>query len=88
MKVSIILSTLMSLVAASPTPTLNEVESAHLVKRASVSEKATLGYASTNGGYVILFKTLFVLALTGTAQLVVLEELSQQFPPYLSSLQQ
>ncbi|WYZ42308.1 hypothetical protein EsH8_VI_000007 [Colletotrichum jinshuiense] len=42
--------TLMGLVSAAPTPTINEYSSAVLAKRASVTEACNIGYASTNGG--------------------------------------
>jgi hypothetical protein len=41
------------LVAAAPTPTLDEneiAERAMIVKRAAITDIATTGYASTNGG--------------------------------------
>ncbi|KAF9873818.1 pectate lyase [Colletotrichum karsti] len=39
------------LAAATPTPTVDNVaDKPHLVKRASISDKATLGYATLNGG--------------------------------------
>jgi len=48
------LALLTSSVLAAPTPTENEVEGAHIVKRASITDVATLGYATQNGGFVIL----------------------------------
>ncbi|KAK3940292.1 pectin lyase fold/virulence factor [Diplogelasinospora grovesii] len=46
-----VLSILVALAAAKPTPTLDDtVEKAHLAKRATISDKATLGYATQNGG--------------------------------------
>ncbi|KDN62270.1 putative pectate lyase [Colletotrichum sublineola] len=51
MKITSTLATLLAVVAATPTPTVNNVaEKPHLVKRASISDKATLGYATLNGG--------------------------------------
>lgn len=51
MKAVLVLSALFTLAAASPTPTIEEVPArAHLQKRASISEVATLGYATQNGG--------------------------------------
>jgi len=37
-----------------PCASENEVEGAHIVKRASITDVATLGYATQNGGFVIL----------------------------------
>ncbi|KAJ3956180.1 hypothetical protein N0V92_007278 [Colletotrichum tropicale] len=52
MKLTSALATLFASVAvATPTPTVNNVaDKPHLVKRASISDKATLGYATLNGG--------------------------------------
>lgn len=51
MKVFSILTAFVAAVAATPTPTVDEVpEKARLAKRASISDKATLGYATQNGG--------------------------------------
>ncbi|EXF73127.1 pectate lyase [Colletotrichum fioriniae PJ7] len=51
MKITSALATLFALAAATPTPTVDyAAEKAHLVKRASISDKATLGYATLNGG--------------------------------------
>lgn len=52
MKFTSALSTLFAgLVAATPTPTVDTVvDKPHLVKRASISDKATIGYATLNGG--------------------------------------
>ncbi|GKT89290.1 pectate lyase [Colletotrichum tofieldiae] len=51
MKITSALATLFALVAATPTPTVDNVaDKPHLVKRASISDKATLGYATLNGG--------------------------------------
>ncbi|KAK1470365.1 pectate lyase [Colletotrichum cuscutae] len=51
MKITSALATLFALAAATPTPTVDyTAEKAHLVKRASISDKATLGYATLNGG--------------------------------------
>ncbi|KAF4835805.1 putative pectate lyase A [Colletotrichum tropicale] len=52
MKFTSALATLFASVAvATPTPTVNNVaDKPHLVKRASISDKATLGYATLNGG--------------------------------------
>lgn len=50
MKFSIASTLLFTLATASPT--LTSEEAPHLVKRASVSDAATLGYASLNGGFV------------------------------------
>ncbi|KXH39380.1 pectate lyase [Colletotrichum nymphaeae SA-01] len=51
MKIASALATLFALAAATPTPTVDyTAEKAHLVKRASISDKATLGYATLNGG--------------------------------------
>jgi pectate lyase len=53
MKYSFVLPALVGLAVASPTPTINEAaEPAHIFKRATISEKATIGYASANGGFV------------------------------------
>ena len=53
MKLSFVLPALFSLASATPTPTLeNAADVAHLVKRAGISDVATLGYASANGGFV------------------------------------
>ncbi|KAI8273774.1 putative pectate lyase A [Colletotrichum sp. SAR11_57] len=52
MKFTSALATLFASVAvATPTPTVDNVaDKPHLVKRASISDKATLGYATLNGG--------------------------------------
>ncbi|KAF6798274.1 pectate lyase a [Colletotrichum sojae] len=52
MKFSSALATIFAgLAAATPTPTVDNVaDQPHLVKRASVSDKATIGYATLNGG--------------------------------------
>ncbi|KAI8183891.1 putative pectate lyase A [Colletotrichum sp. SAR 10_75] len=52
MKFTSVLATLFASVAvATPTPTVDNVaDKPHLVKRASISDKATLGYATLNGG--------------------------------------
>ncbi|KAM0330964.1 hypothetical protein ACHAQA_003921 [Verticillium albo-atrum] len=50
MKFTSVLSMLVAVASAAPTPTVDEVEHAHIEKRATISEVATLGYASTNGG--------------------------------------
>ncbi|TEA11487.1 putative pectate lyase A [Colletotrichum sidae] len=52
MKLTAALATVFAgLVAATPTPTVDNVaDRAHLVKRASISDKATIGYATLNGG--------------------------------------
>ncbi|EON95669.1 putative pectate lyase b protein [Phaeoacremonium minimum UCRPA7] len=51
MKVFSILTVLFAAVSATPTPTVDgSPEKARLAKRASVSDKATLGYATQNGG--------------------------------------
>ncbi|KFY50774.1 hypothetical protein V496_09161 [Pseudogymnoascus sp. VKM F-4515 (FW-2607)] len=51
MRCSFVLTTFFALATGNPTRTWdNTIEPAHLVKRASVSDKATLGYASLNGG--------------------------------------
>jgi pectate lyase len=39
-----------ALAAATPTPTVEDVPAGVLEKRASISEAATLGYATQNGG--------------------------------------
>lgn len=45
------LSMLVALAAASPTPTRDNVAAkANIEKRATISDAATLGYASQNGG--------------------------------------
>ena len=55
MKYSFALGALFALAAASPTPTLEDnVEVAHLVKRAGISDTPTLGFATLNGGFVQL----------------------------------
>lgn len=49
--ISAVVPLLAQLVAAAPTPTENEVvERARIVKRATITDIATTGYASTNGG--------------------------------------
>ena len=51
MKTISVLTALFALATASPTPTTEErTNKAQLVKRASISEAATLGYATQNGG--------------------------------------
>ncbi|KAH7386313.1 pectate lyase B [Cadophora sp. MPI-SDFR-AT-0126] len=50
MKISFAVSLILSLVAATPTPTRNSNEPAQIFKRATISEAANIGYASTNGG--------------------------------------
>lgn len=56
MKSPIALSLLLSLAAASPTATFKEVaEPAHIVKRATITDAASIGYASVNGGCVSAF---------------------------------
>lgn len=51
MKFISVLATLIALVAASPTPTKDlHAAKAHIAKRATVSDPATLGYATENGG--------------------------------------
>jgi pectate lyase len=47
------LASLLALTAATPTPTQPESGTARIAKRATISDKATLGYATLNGGYVI-----------------------------------
>ncbi|KAJ4413380.1 hypothetical protein N0V82_008596 [Gnomoniopsis sp. IMI 355080] len=49
-KIVLALATLLALAAASPTPTTNLELPAKIEKRATISDAATLGYASTNGG--------------------------------------
>ncbi|KAJ4300101.1 hypothetical protein N0V88_002770 [Collariella sp. IMI 366227] len=44
------LTSLLALATATPTPTQPESGNPHLVKRASISDAANLGYASLNGG--------------------------------------
>lgn len=44
------LATLLALAAASPTPTIDSELPVKIEKRATISDAATLGYASTNGG--------------------------------------
>lgn len=52
MKVTSVLATLFSIASATPTPTVDhDSDKALLAKRASVSEVATLGFATLNGGY-------------------------------------
>lgn len=46
------LSVFLALAQATPTPTLPEENTVRLEKRASISEAATLGFASLNGGLV------------------------------------
>lgn len=50
MKLTSVLSLLVAVASAVPTPTIDEAEHVHIEKRATISEAATLGYASTNGG--------------------------------------
>lgn len=50
MKPIFALTALLALVTATPTPTRDTEERVHLAKRASVSDKANLGYATQNGG--------------------------------------
>lgn len=45
-----ILSLLFAIAASSPTPTTNSKSHANIEKRATISDAATLGYASQNGG--------------------------------------
>lgn len=55
MKLSLVfpgLALLSQLGSAIPTPTENLVDRAIIVKRATISDVANLGYAQTNGGYV------------------------------------
>jgi len=55
MKLSLVfpgLVLLSQLGSAIPTPTENLVDRAIIVKRATISDVANLGYAQTNGGYV------------------------------------
>lgn len=44
------LASLLALAATSPTPTVNSDPHPNIEKRASISDAATLGYASQNGG--------------------------------------
>lgn len=44
------LASLLALGATSPTPTVNSDAHANIEKRATISDAATLGYASQNGG--------------------------------------
>jgi len=46
------IATLASFVAASPTPTVNI--GGQVYKRASPEDACDIGYASTNGGYVLI----------------------------------
>ncbi|OLN96333.1 putative pectate lyase A 2 [Colletotrichum chlorophyti] len=50
MRITSALATLFAFAAASPTPTVDNVDKSHLVKRASISDTATIGYATLNGG--------------------------------------
>lgn len=43
-------ASLLALAATSPTPTVNSDARSNIEKRASISDAATLGYASQNGG--------------------------------------
>lgn len=53
MKFTTAFATLLAVVTASPTPTRELYSnSANIAKRATISDAATLGYASQNGGYV------------------------------------
>lgn len=49
--IPVIIATLFALAASSPTPTTDQSPaSANIHKRASISDAATIGYASQNGG--------------------------------------
>ena len=50
MKFSLVAAALAAVVSAAPTPTIDIEERSGLVKRASVSDAATVGYATLNGG--------------------------------------
>lgn len=50
MKFTIALAALFGLAAAAPTPTEVSLDTRTLEKRATISDKATIGYATLNGG--------------------------------------
>lgn len=56
------LAILAPLVVAVPTPTEDIVPRAEIVKRATITDVADTGYATQNGGYVLL--SMFLLSPT------------------------